>query len=117
MGNWCCEPLSPLRGLGFGGTYPTGWRPWLETFAPLGLVLRHTRNCGLQKTLMEPNRDREGAETQGMTVAGGGRFLTGAVRITRKFSKGVPFFTKGEGWGMDGCSRRLRLLNPSPTLF
>ena len=31
------------------------------------------------------NRHCEGAETQGMMVAGGGRFLTGAVRITRKF--------------------------------
>jgi len=48
------------------------------------LVLCHTRNCGLRKTLTEPNCDREGAATQVMTGMEGSRFLTGAVWITRR---------------------------------
>jgi len=47
-------------------------------------VLCHTRSCGLPKTFVEPNRDREGAEMQGVAAVGGGRFLTGAVRISRR---------------------------------
>ena len=36
------------------------------------------------KALTEQNRDREGAAAQEMTGAEPGRFLTGAVRITRR---------------------------------
>ena len=35
------------------------------------------------QALTEPNRNREGAATQEMTAAEGGRFLTGAVRMIR----------------------------------
>jgi len=45
-------------------------------------VFCHTRNCGLCRAFTEPNGDREGAATQEITAAEGGRFLTGAVRVT-----------------------------------
>ena len=47
-------------------------------------MLCHTWNCGLRKTLTEPNRDRQGAATQEVTGAEGGRFLTGAVQMARR---------------------------------
>jgi|GEM_PF-4770684 len=48
------------------------------------LVLCHARSGGLPKTFGEPNHDREGAEMRGVEAVGGGRFLMGAVRITRR---------------------------------
>jgi len=48
------------------------------------LVLCHAENCGSLRAFPEPSRDRQGAETRRMTIAGGSRFLTGAVRMTRR---------------------------------
>jgi len=69
------------RGLAFGAPATMDSCAWIETFPPPGLGLCNTRNWGLWEALTEPNR--QGAATQGMTAVDSGRFLTGAVRITR----------------------------------
>ena len=68
-------------------------------------MLRHTRNCGLPKTFTEPNRDREGAETQEITAVGGGRFLTGAVR--KSCSGTLPSYQGGKDGGRSPHKNRL----------